>query len=114
MTVTFTPTRLSGTVKAPPSKSMGHRMLISAGLAEGQSTITGISHSQDMLATMELLQGLGAVCSRRAEADSVVDVQGSDPTCAAPETPLNCRDVSKPIGKCLQSFFFALFGFVFF
>ena len=92
MTVTFSPSRLSGTVQAPPSKSMGHRMLICAGLAAGNSTVTGISHSQDMLATMELLQGLGAVCARRADDDTVVDVQGNDPASAAPETPLNCRE----------------------
>ncbi|MBQ9779992.1 MAG: 3-phosphoshikimate 1-carboxyvinyltransferase [Clostridia bacterium] len=92
MTVTFTPAHLSGAVKAPPSKSMGHRMLICAGLAEGQSTVTGISHSQDMLATMELLSGLGAVCARREIDDTVVEVQGTDPTRAAPQVPLNCRE----------------------
>lgn len=92
MTVTFTPTRLSGTVKAPPSKSMGHRMLISAGLAEGRSTVTGISHSQDMLATMELLSGLGAICARGEIDDTVVDVQGTNPAKAAPDASLNCRE----------------------
>lgn len=94
MTVTFTPTptHLSGIIKAPPSKSMGHRMLICAGLAEGQSAVTGISHSQDMLATMELLGGLGAVCVRREDDDTVVEVQGTNPAKAAPQTPLNCRE----------------------
>lgn len=92
MTVTFTPTRLSGTVTAPPSKSMGHRMLICAGLAAGNSTVKGISHSQDMLATMELLDGLGATCARREADDTVVDVQGADPRNAAPKAPLNCRE----------------------
>ncbi len=92
MTVTFTTAHLSGTVAAPPSKSMGHRMLICAGLAAGNSTVTGISHSQDMLATMELLGGLGASCTRREDDDTVVDVQGTDPRNAAPKAPLNCRE----------------------
>lgn len=92
MTVTFTPAHLSGTVIAPPSKSMGHRMLICAGLVKGHSTVTGISHSQDMLATMELLRGLGAACARRADCDTVVDLTGADPASAAPEAPLNCRE----------------------
>ncbi len=90
MTVTFTPAHLSGTVAAPPSKSMGHRMLICAGLATGNSRIVGISHSRDMLATMELLSGLGATCARREDDDTVVDVQGTDPRNAAPQAPLNC------------------------
>lgn len=92
MTVTFSPTRLSGTVAAPPSKSMGHRMLICAGLSAGNSTVTGISHSQDMLATMELLNGLGAACARREDDDTLVDVRGADPRNAAPKAPLNCRE----------------------
>ncbi len=92
MTVTFTPAHLSGIVAAPPSKSMGHRMLICAGLAAGNSTVTGISHSQDMLATMELLGGLSAACTRREDDDTVVDVQGTDPRNAAPKVPLNCRE----------------------
>lgn len=91
-TVTFTPAHLSGTVTAPPSKSMGHRMLICAGLAEAHSTITGISHSQDMLATMELLSGLGAVCARREGDDTVVDMRGANPINADPKAPLNCRE----------------------
>lgn len=92
MTVTFTPARLSGTIQAPPSKSMGHRMLICAGLANGNSTVTGISHSEDMSATMELLGGLGAACIRRENDDTVVDVKGIHPRNAVPHEPLNCRE----------------------
>jgi len=91
MTVTFTPSHLSGVIQAPPSKSMGHRMLICAGLANGQSNVKGISHSEDMLATMTLLNGLGASCARR-ERDDIVDVKGIDPLKAAPCEPLNCRE----------------------
>lgn len=36
---TIQPTRLSGRVKVPPSKSMAHRAIICAALAEGRSTV---------------------------------------------------------------------------
>ena len=91
MTVTFHPSRLSGVIQAPPSKSMGHRMLICAGLADGDSRVKGISHSEDMKATMTLLEGLGAFCRRLAE-DTTVEVRGTNPCLAAPSFPLNCRE----------------------
>ena len=60
MIATFRPSAAHGTVQAPPSKSMAHRMLVCAGLAEGESVLHGIAPSQDMLATMDCLQSLGA------------------------------------------------------
>ena len=59
MKVTFTPSRLRGTVAAPPSKSMAHRMLICGGLADGISEIHGISESDDVSATLRCLEALG-------------------------------------------------------
>ena len=50
MTVTIYPSKPSGSVKAPPSKSMAHRLLICAGLAAGRSRIKGVSYSEDILA----------------------------------------------------------------
>ena len=61
MKVTFTPSNLSGTISAPPSKSMAHRMLICGGLSYGNiSTIQGISDSDDVTATLRCLEALGA------------------------------------------------------
>ena len=54
------PSSAIGTVKAPPSKSMAHRLLICAGLSEGKSIVRGISHSKDILATINCLKALGA------------------------------------------------------
>ena len=48
-----------GSVSAPPSKSMGHRLLICAALAEGESRVRGISDSADMKATLGCLSSLG-------------------------------------------------------
>ncbi|MEG2930676.1 MAG: 3-phosphoshikimate 1-carboxyvinyltransferase [Ruthenibacterium sp.] len=49
-----------GTLAAPPSKSMAHRALLCAALANGQSRVAGICASDDMLATMRAMRALGA------------------------------------------------------
>ena len=66
MKVTITPKHLCGEVKAPPSKSMGHRMLICAGLCQGDSVVRGISDSEDMKATLDLLSCMGATYVKEA------------------------------------------------
>lgn len=53
------PARLQGTVHVPSSKSMGHREIICAGLAEGTSIIDNISMSEDIEATCRCLMALG-------------------------------------------------------
>ena len=67
MDVMVYPGKLRGTVKAPPSKSIAHRALICAALAEGESLIHGISESKDMEATLGCIQALGAVTKRSGE-----------------------------------------------
>ena len=52
------PGTASGSVLAPPSKSMAHRMLIGAGLSEGTSVIQNIDLSEDIKATLGILQAL--------------------------------------------------------
>ena len=59
-TVTVCPSRAVGRVTAPPSKSMAHRLLIGAALAEGESTVHHIAPSEDILATCDCLRALGA------------------------------------------------------
>lgn len=60
MDVKITPSRLCGTVTPPPSKSMAHRLLISAALSGGRSVISGLADSQDIQATRRCLSALGA------------------------------------------------------
>ncbi|MDO4417996.1 MAG: hypothetical protein Q4C02_06925, partial [Eubacteriales bacterium] len=60
MNVTIMPSKPSGTVQAPPAKSMAHRLLIAAGLSRGTSTIRGIDLSEDVRATIDCLRALGA------------------------------------------------------
>lgn len=60
MRVQIWPGKAKGTVMAPPSKSMAHRMLIGAGLAKGTSRVEHIALSEDIQATLGILQSLGA------------------------------------------------------
>ena len=45
--------KAKGIVKAPPSKSMAHRLLICAGLSKGTCIVHGIVRSKDVEATMD-------------------------------------------------------------
>lgn len=54
------PGTASGSVLAPPSKSMAHRMLMGAGLAEGTSVIGNVDLSEDIKATLGILEALGS------------------------------------------------------
>ena len=60
MNLTITPTALCGAVTPPPSKSQSHRLLIAAALAEGESFVDNLAHSQDIDATICCLKALGA------------------------------------------------------
>lgn len=64
MDICITPRALGGTVSIPSSKSIGHRDLICATLAEGESIVENISISQDIEATCRVLQAFGAVIER--------------------------------------------------
>jgi len=54
------PSKLSGSVTIPPSKSYAHRILICSALANGKSTIRGINKCEDILATIDCIKELGA------------------------------------------------------
>ena len=70
MTVTIFPGRAEGTAAAPPSKSCAHRMLLCSALAEGESRISGIVQSQDMLATTDCIRAMGGAC--RLDGDTAI------------------------------------------
>jgi len=89
MTVSIKPGCARGTVPAPPSKSMSHRLLLCAGLAGGESRVDNLAFSQDILATLDCLQAMGASIS---VAGSSVTLQGADPRFAVPENVVSCRE----------------------
>ncbi len=51
---------MSGTIRVPGDKSISHRSLILASLADGESRVRGILDSEDVRATAEVLRALGA------------------------------------------------------
>lgn len=65
MDVIITPSRLSGEIDAISSKSVAHRMLICASLAEGESEIIINNLSQDIEATISALRNMGAEIERK-------------------------------------------------
>lgn len=60
-------------IKAPASKSMSHRYLIGAALADGKSTVRNTLESQDLEATREILCQAGARMKPIAGNDSEID-----------------------------------------
>ena len=73
MRAIISPGKATGNVLAPPSKSMAHRMLMGAGLAEGTSVIHNIELSEDIKATLGILEALG---SEYTIEDHVVTMKG--------------------------------------
>lgn len=64
----------NGIVKAPPSKSMAHRYIICAALANGVSTVTNVDFSEDINATLDCIKTLGAEVTIEG---STVTIDGS-------------------------------------
>lgn len=79
----------SGSVFAPTSKSMAHRLLIAAALAEGTSVIHRVTSSEDVVATANCLGALGAKIDVNGEDYTVT---GCDITKASPTTTLNANE----------------------
>lgn len=64
MDVKITPARLSGAITLPPSKSQAHRLIIAAALAEGESHLSNVALSQDIVATLNCMCALGAQAAK--------------------------------------------------
>ena len=74
MTVTIQPGAISGTIRAIPSKSAAHRLLICAALADKPTHVFCEKESQDIAATVRCLQGLGASIWQEGGAYRVVPI----------------------------------------
>lgn len=64
MNVVITPSPLSGTVRVPASKSVAHRLLICAALADGPTRVEIGATNRDVEATIACLRALGANIER--------------------------------------------------
>ena len=87
MIVKISPSLASGSVTAPPSKSMAHRALL-CGALSSESRIHNISYSKDVEATIGCLKAMGAHAEIHG---STVSVGGLDPF-SIPSTTLFCNE----------------------
>ena len=79
---------VSGTFTVPGDKSISHRALMLAALAEGQTHITGFLAGEDCLATARALAALGVRIERPAETEVRVHGRGAAGL-SAPTQPLD-------------------------
>lgn len=67
------PSKLKGEVKVPPSKSITHRAIICAALSNGSCKIDNIDYSDDIIATIDAMESLGAIIEKN---DNYINVIG--------------------------------------
>lgn len=78
---------LSGRLKAPGDKSVSHRALILGALAHGETRITGLLESEDVLNTAKAMAALGAGVERTGP--GAWTVLGTSGRLAPPDAPLD-------------------------
>ena len=62
----------AGTVRLPGSKSISNRLLLLAGLSEGETTLLDLLDSDDTQVMLDALQALGCRITREGDRKSVV------------------------------------------
>ncbi|MGL4607861.1 MAG: 3-phosphoshikimate 1-carboxyvinyltransferase [Eubacteriaceae bacterium] len=79
-TVEINPQKLQGTLDIPPSKSVSHRVIIAACLGNGKSIVSNVLLSQDIEATCNAMENLGAKINYSKENDHryTLEIQGID------------------------------------
>ena len=87
MDIRITPTGLRGTVRAIPSKSQAHRLLICSAFADRETSIYCPDINDDIAATAQCLNALGADICRTANGYKVTPVRSLPKTAV-----LNCRE----------------------
>ena len=87
MQVTINKSTANGIVKAPASKSMAHRYIVSAGLSNGVSEVTNVDFSEDIKATLSCIESLGAKVEKGANSAKVTGV-----TKYPSEAVFNCNE----------------------
>lgn len=88
MTVTIKKSKANGVINAPPSKSVAHRALICAAFSSG-SLVSNIAYSEDITATLDCLEALGATVKRY---ENSVFIGGLDPENFKDGTVLFCNE----------------------
>ena len=89
---------LKGEITVPGDKSISHRAILLASLADGNSEISGFLEGEDCLATIEVFQKMGVNISRR-EGVFVVEGKGLKGL-KDPSSPLNFGNSGTSVRLC--------------
>ena len=81
--IKITPSRLSGKITVPASKSISHRALICAALAKGRSEIKNLLDCADTKATINILNAFGAKITKEGDITVVEGIQTPSETAIA-------------------------------
>ncbi len=95
--------RLRGEPRLPGDKSISHRALLLAALAEGESLITGVGDGGDVAATAAIVTALGATVERVREDGLNVDYRVTSPGADGlhePDGVLDCRNSGTSLRLC--------------
>ena len=95
--------RLRGEPRLPGDKSISHRALLLAALAEGESQITGAGDGRDVAATAAIVAALGASVERVHEDGLNVDYLVASPGAAGlhePDGVLDCGNSGTSLRLC--------------
>jgi 3-phosphoshikimate 1-carboxyvinyltransferase len=80
--------QIGGEISVPGDKSLSHRSVLFAALADGTTTITGFLPGEDCVCTMRALQAMG--CVIEIESKTRLVVHGVSGKLLAPLEPLDC------------------------
>jgi 3-phosphoshikimate 1-carboxyvinyltransferase len=96
-------TRLRGEPRLPGDKSISHRALILAALADGECLITGAGDGRDVQATAGIIAALGATVARANDDGLNVDYRVVSPGADGlrePASVLDCRNSGTSLRLC--------------
>jgi len=95
--------RLRGEPRLPGDKSISHRALLLAALAEGECTIAGAGDGRDVRATAAIVAALGARVERLSDDGLNVDYKVTSPGAEGlhePDRVLDCRNSGTSLRLC--------------
>lgn len=81
--------RLQGEIHIPGDKSISHRAIMFASLAEGKSRVLGLLRGEDCLATLEAFQQLGITVEEKFNDELIIHGRGIRGLCE-PDDVINC------------------------
>src|SRR6056297_3464162 len=86
---------LQGEIVVPGDKSISHRAIMFASLAEGASRVRGLLRGKDCLATLHALQQLGVAVDDQGDDELVITGIGYDGLCE-PQDVIDCGNSGTP------------------